>query len=162
LAISRQKIIFNVGKEEFAIDILLSKEIVVMREITPVPETEEYVVGVMNLRGNLIPVLDLRKRLRVEAASSTTEQRIIIAQFDGRLVGLIVDGATEVIRVNDDMVEPTPDVISEMGIGYIPGVVKYQGRFITLIDLSKVFSEEILFGLDEVMSYIGKAKETAA
>jgi purine-binding chemotaxis protein CheW len=159
---TRQKIVFKVGKEDFAIDILLTKEIVVMCDITPVPETEEYVEGVMNLRGNLIPVLDLKKRLRVNFANLLDEQRIIIANFDGRLVGLIVDGATEVIRVNDESVEPPPDVIAEMGVGYITGVVKHKGSFITLIDLQKVLTEEILVGLDEVMDLLAERKETAA
>ncbi|MBI3651548.1 MAG: purine-binding chemotaxis protein CheW [Acidobacteria bacterium] len=159
---NRQKIVFKVGREDFAIDILLTKEIVVMSEITPVPETEEYVEGIMNLRGNLIPVLDLRKRLRTAAVSELNEQRIIIANFDGRLVGLIVDGATEVIRVSEAMIEPPPDVIAEMGIGYIIGVVKHKDAFITLIDLQKVLTEEILVGLDEVMELIAVRTETAA
>jgi purine-binding chemotaxis protein CheW len=162
LAINRQKVIFKVGKEEFAIDIMFTKEIVVMGEITPVPETEEYVEGVMNLRGNLVPVLDLRKRLRADGTISHEEQRIVISNFDGRQVGLIVDGASEVIRVSDDMIEPAPDVITEMGVGYIAGVIRYNDRFITLIDLNKVLSDEALVGLDEVMDLLAQRKETAA
>jgi purine-binding chemotaxis protein CheW len=78
------------------------------------------------------------------------------------LVGLIVDGASEVIRVSDDMIEPPPDVISEMGVGYIAGVIRYNDRFITLIDLNKVLSDEALVGLDEVMDLLAQRKETAA
>jgi purine-binding chemotaxis protein CheW len=162
MAVNHQNVIFKVGKEEFAIDILLTKEIVVMCDITPVPETEEYVEGVMNLRGNLVPVLDLRKRIRADGTISHEEQRIIISNFDNRLVGLIVDGASEVIRVSSDMIEPPPDVISEMGVAYISGVVHYQGRFITLIDLNKVLSDEALMGLHEVMTLLGHRKEAVA
>ena len=162
MAVSHQNVIFKVGKEEFAIDILLTKEIVVMCDITPVPETEEYVEGVMNLRGNLVPVLDLRKRLRADETISHAEQRIIISNFDNRLVGLIVDGASEVIRVSEDMIEPAPDVISEMGVEYISGIVRYQDRFITLIDLNMVLSDEALVGLGEVMKVLEGRKEAAA
>ena len=87
----RQLVVFRVGREEFAVDIMLTNEVVLMREITPVPETEGYVEGVMNLRGNLVPVLDFRKRLRALGTAASVEHRIIIAKIDGRTAGLIVD-----------------------------------------------------------------------
>src|SRR5215813_14050625 len=108
-----------------------------MREITPVPETEDYVEGVMNLRGNLVPVLDFRKRLRAKAADAIEDRRIVIANLEGRLTGLIVDGASEVIRIADEIIEPAPDIIAELGAGYIVGVITLNERFITLIDLKK-------------------------
>src|SRR5262245_51188615 len=108
MAIRRQMVVFRVGVEEFAMDIQLAKEIVLMRPITPIPETHDFVEGVMNLRGNLVPVLDLRKRLRAVRAEDHAQARIIIAMLDGRQTGLIVDGASEVIRVTDDMIEPAP------------------------------------------------------
>src|ERR1041384_475716 len=82
----QQMIIFKVGAEEFAVDIMLVKEVVMMRDITPVPETAVFVEGVMNLRGNLVPVLDLRKRLRARHVQNGTEQRILIALFNGKLI----------------------------------------------------------------------------
>jgi purine-binding chemotaxis protein CheW len=121
-----------------------------MRSITPVPETEGYVEGVMNLRGNLVPVLDLRKRLRASGLCEATEMRIIVSQVDGRLVGLIVDGASEVIRVSEEMIEPVPDMIIEIGAAYIAGIIRTEGRFITMIDLRKALTEEITRDLDEV------------
>ncbi len=158
----RQLIVFKVGVEEFAIDILLSKEIVVMGNITPVPETEDYVEGVMNLRGNLVPVIDLKKRLRANKAGSERHNRIIIARLEGKLIGLIVDEASEVLKVNDEAVEPPPDVIAELGIDYIAGIVNVNGRFITLLDLNKALSAEIISDLDEVMNVLGREHDSVA
>jgi purine-binding chemotaxis protein CheW len=162
LAAKRQLVVFRVGGEEFAIDIMLTNEVVLMREITPVPETERYVQGVMNLRGNLVPVLDFRKRLRALGSTDTSEHRIIIARVDGKTVGLIVDGASEVIRVSEEMIEPVPDLVLEIGAGYVEGVVKVKDRFITVIDLKKALSEEIIARLDEVVEVLTSSREHLA
>lgn len=159
MAARRQLVVFKVGTEEFAVDIMLTKEVVLMREITPVPETEAYVEGVMNLRGSLVPVLDFRKRLRAFRTTTHPDHRIIIANLDGRTAGLIVDGASEVIRVSDDMIEPVPHLISEIGAGYVEGVVNVNGRFITLIDLRKALAGEIIGELDEVIRVLSRQRE---
>src|SRR4030095_8337747 len=159
LGAKRQLVVFKVGSEEFAVDIMLTNEVVLMREITPVPETEGYVEGVMNLRGNLVPVLDFRKRLRAVGTTAPVEHRIIIAKVDGRTAGLIVDGASEVIRISEDMMEPVPDLVWELGAGYIEGVVKISDRFITVIDLRKALSEEIVAQLDEVVAALSSKRE---
>jgi purine-binding chemotaxis protein CheW len=152
-------VVFKVGGEEFAVDIMLTNEVVLMREITPVPETEGYVEGVMNLRGNLVPVLDFRKRLRALGTTAASEHRIIIAKVDGRTAGLIVDGASEVIRINEEMIEPVPDLVWEIGAGYVEGVVKVNDRFITVIDLRKALSEEIVAQLDQVVAALSGGRE---
>jgi purine-binding chemotaxis protein CheW len=162
LAAKRQLVVFRVGSEEFAVDIMLTNEVVLMREITPVPETEGYVEGVMNLRGNLVPVLDLRRRLRARGTTARAEHRIVIVRLDGRTAGLIVDGTSEVIRVNDDMIEPVPDLISEIGAGYVQGVIRINDRFITLIDLRKALSEDIAAELDEVTRVLSIGREQLA
>lgn len=162
MAARRQLVVFRVGTEEFAVDIMLTKEVVLMREITPVPETEDYVEGVMNLRGNLVPVLDFRKRLRACATAAHMDHRIIIANLDGRTAGLIVDGASDVIRVSEDMIEPVPHLISQLGAGYIEGVVNVKGRFITLIDLRKALTGEIVGELDEVIRVLARQSEPFA
>jgi purine-binding chemotaxis protein CheW len=124
-----------------------------------VPETEAYVEGVMNLRGSLVPVLDFRKRLRAFRMTTHSDHRIIIASLDGRTAGLIVDGASEVIRISDDMIEEVPHLISEMGAGYIQGVVNLNGRFITLIDLRKAITGEIVGELDDVIKVLSSHRE---
>lgn len=158
----RQLVVFTVGTEEFAADIMLTREVVLMREITPVPGTETYVEGIMNLRGSLVPVLDLRKRLRARRTMEPADQRIIIVQLEGRSAGLIVDGASEVIRVSDDLIEPVPDLISETGSGYVEGVISLKGRVITLINLQKALSGEIVSELDAVMSVLSSRREQIA
>jgi purine-binding chemotaxis protein CheW len=158
----RQLVVFKVGTEEFAADIMLTKEVVLMREITPVPGTETYVEGIMNLRGSLVPVLDFRKRLRARLTVAPAEQRIIIVQLEGRSAGLIVDGASEVIRVSDDLIEPVPDLISETGAAYVEGVISFKDRFITLINLQKALSGDILSELDEVMTVLSGRREQLA
>src|SRR5436853_6343931 len=110
----RQVIVFKVGDGEFAVDIMAIREVKLMQEITPVPETPEYVEGVLNLRGNLVPVLDLRKRMRTGRKTVTDQTRIIIARPDDTLIGLIVDHASDFIRVNDDEIDPTPEMLTEI------------------------------------------------
>ena len=156
----RQVVVFRIGPEEFAMDIGLAREIVEMRPITPVPETRDYVEGVMNLRGNLLPVLDLRKRLkagnRLKGGPSgrMSDKRIIIVTLEGKQVGLIVDAASEVIRITDNMIEPPPEVINEIGVDYIAGLINAGGRFITLLDTGKALQGDIALELDEVMSLL--------
>ena len=160
MAIKRQVVVFRIGPEEFAMDISLAREIVEMRPITLVPETRDYVEGVMNLRGNLIPVLDLRKRLkaghRLMGGSSgrMSDKRIIIITMDGKQLGLIVDAASEVIRITDSMIEPPPEVITEIGVDYIAGLINVGGRFITLLDTVKALQGEVALELDEIMSML--------
>ena len=154
--------VFKVGTEEFAVDIMLTKEVVLMREITPVPETEAYVEGVMNLRGSLVPVIDFRKRLRAFRSTLPADQRIIITSVDGRIAGLIVDGASEVIRVRNDMIEPIPHVIEEIGAGYVEGIINLKERFITLIDLRKALAGEITGELDDVIKLLAGQREPIA
>jgi purine-binding chemotaxis protein CheW len=155
----RQLVVFRIGSEEFAADIMLTKEVVLMREITPVPGTESYVEGVMNLRGTLVPVLDLRKRLRAGRTEASPEHRIIIVQLEAKPVGLIVDGASEVIRLSDDLIEPVPDLISEMGAEYIEGIINLKGRYITLINLQTALSGQILSDLDGIMTLLSGQRE---
>ncbi|HWC76108.1 MAG TPA: chemotaxis protein CheW [Blastocatellia bacterium] len=155
----RQVVVFRIGVEEFAVDILLTKEVVGMREITPVPETESYVEGVMNLRGKLVPVVDLRKRMRARIRPGQEDKRIIIANYEERLTGLIVDGASEVVRVSDEMIEPPPDLIAEIGADYVEGVINLGTRFITLVDLTRILTDEVNCELDDVLAVLARSGE---
>lgn len=153
----RQLVVFEVGSGEFAVDIMATKEVVGLREIAPVPETPDYVEGVMNLRGNLVPVLDLRKRMRARIRGQQQEARIIVANLDGRFIGLIVDRASDVIRVDDENIEPAPDIIADAGATYVTGVINLGHRFVTLIDIRKALSDEVLCELDEVVGLLSKS-----
>ena len=107
-----------------------------------------------------MPVLDFRKRLRAYRSAAPAEQRIIIANLDGRTTGLIVDGASEVIRVSDEMIEPVPHLVAELGAGYIEGVINLNGRFIALINLRTALTDDIVGELDDVMKALSRQKET--
>lgn len=155
----RQLVVFKIGGEEFAVDIMLTREVVLMRDITPVPESQGYVEGIMNLRGNLVPVLDLSKRLGASNPVTERERKIIITTLDGKMAGLIVDGASEVVRVTDDMIEAVPDLINEIGVDYIGGVVNVAGRYITLIDFEKALSTEVVGDLDHVIQLLANQRE---
>jgi purine-binding chemotaxis protein CheW len=156
VAAKQQMIIFKVGAEEFAVDIMLVKEVVMMREVTPVPETAAFVEGVMNLRGKLVPVVDLRKRLRASRLANGIERRILIALFNGKLIGLIVDGTSEVVRISRDMIEPAPDIIRELDADYVAGIINLDERFITLMDLERTLTNEITNELEQVMTALGR------
>ncbi|MFQ5882410.1 MAG: chemotaxis protein CheW [Candidatus Methylomirabilales bacterium] len=133
---------FQVGKEYFGVDITSVQEIVRVPEITRVPEAAWCMEGVINLRGRIVPVIDLKKRLRLGEASKTRESRILVADVDKRLVGLLVDSASEVLRIPAEAVEPTPETVSGVGIEYIRGVGKVGDRLIILLDLSRVMNPD--------------------
>lgn len=154
MGIKRQLVLFRIGCEEFGVDIIETKEVLGMREITPVPETLEFVEGIMNLRGSLVPVLDLRKRLRAGSPEAHGDRRIIIVNFNGRMTGLIVDGASEVLRIDQDSILNPPHLILEAGIEYISGIVRLEGRVVSIIDLKKALTTEVDLELEQVAGLI--------
>ena len=137
-----QLVSFTLGEEEYGIDILKVQEINRMMEITHVPKCAYFVEGVVNLRGKVIPVLDLRKRFGLEP-NNTKETRIIVVDIDGRTVGLIVDSVSEVLRLPKETIDPTPPMIStSIDAQAIKGVGKLEDRLIIIIDIEKFLSDE--------------------
>ncbi len=138
-----QLVSFNLGPEEFGVDIGMVQEIVRMPDITRVPRTPDFVEGVVNLRGKIIPVVDLRKRFRLPVTENTKSTRIIIVTMNGRTVGMIVDGVSEVRRISTDAIEPTPEMVaSAIDAGYLKGIAKLEGRLLILLDLNLVLNQE--------------------
>lgn len=137
-----QVVRFMIGKESFGIDIRSVEEIVTVPEITRVPDTPDFLEGVINLRGKIVSVIDLRKRLRFNAAHREKKNRILVTEFDGKIVGLIVDEVSEVLRLNPDSIEPPPEMVSSAGVEYITGVGKLEDRIILLLNIRKVLSME--------------------
>ncbi len=137
-----QLVSFNIGNEEFAVDILKVQEINRMAEITKVPKSPPFVEGVINLRGKVIPIVDLRKRFNLEERKTTKETRIIVVDMDGKVVGLIVDSVSEVLRLPADTIEPPPPIVAGIEAEYIKGVGKLDDRLLILLDLNKIFSSE--------------------
>lgn len=137
-----QLVSFNLGDEEYGVDILRVQEINRMVHITRVPKAPEFVEGVINLRGKVIPIVDLRKRFGLCAKPHDKNTRIIVVDIDGRTVGLIVDGVSEVLRFSMDTIEPPPPMVTGVDAEYIWGVGKLEDRLLILLDLSKVLANE--------------------
>ncbi len=147
-----QLVTFRLGNEEFSVDILKVQEIIRDMELTRVPRAPDFVEGVINLRGKVIPVIDLRKRFDFEAGEKTSETRIIVIDVNERTVGLRVDGVSEVLRLPADTVEPAPALVSGSGSDYISGVGKVDNRLIILLDVGKLLSESERDALGDVLS----------
>jgi len=128
---------FRVGRESFGVPIAVIHEIVRVPEITAVPDAPGCVEGVINLRGKIVSIVDLRKRFGVREVASHKKNRILVAEVEGRLVGLVVDAASEVLKVPPSDVDPPPNVF-DAELNYVTGVAKHKGRLIILVDLMRV------------------------
>jgi purine-binding chemotaxis protein CheW len=142
-----QLVTFNISNEEFGIDILKVQEIIRTMEITKVPRAPDFVEGVINLRGKVIPIIDLRKKFSMESRTHDKQTRIVVVELQGMIVGFVVDGVSEVLRIQSSTVEPPPAVVSGIGSEYISGVGKLEDRLLILIDLEKLLSLEERQGL---------------
>jgi purine-binding chemotaxis protein CheW len=136
-----QLVSFNLGDEEYGVDILRVQEINRMVRITKVPKAPEFVEGVINLRGKVIPIIDLRKRFGLAVKPHDKNTRIIVVDIEGRTVGLVVDGVSEVLRFSMDTIEPPPSMVTGVDAEYIWGVGKLEDRLLILLDLSKVLGK---------------------
>ncbi len=129
---------FRVGRETYGVPIVSLHEIVRVPDITAVPDAPAYVEGVINLRGKIVSIIDLRKRLGEKEITSTRRNRILVVEHNGRLSGLIVDSASEVLKVPAEDVEPSPTQFEEGGLNCVTGLGKYQGRLIVLLDMARL------------------------
>ena len=141
---------FRIGKETFGVPINLVHEIVRVPEITAVPDAPEYVEGVINLRGKIISVIDLRKRFGEKRIERSRKNRILVAEIERKMVGLIVDAASEVLRILPDEIEDPPDVLDDAEVKYVTGVGKLKGRLIIVVDLAKIMQKGELRRLEEM------------
>lgn len=149
-----QLVTFRLGKEEFSMDILKVQEIIRHMDLTRVPRTPDFVDGVINLRGRVIPVLDLRKRFGLPEGERTNETRIIVVDVDNRTVGLKVDAVSEVLRLPADTVEAPPSLVTGIESDYIKGVGKLDGRLIILLDVAKILTRTEKDALGNVLSAV--------
>ncbi len=141
---------FRIGRESFGVPISLVHEIVRIPEITAVPESPDFVEGVINLRGKIVPVVDLRKRFGENEIKPTKKNRILVAEVETKMVGLIVDSASEVMKIPESEVEQPPNIFEEGELNYVTGVGKLKGRLIILVDLTRVLQKGELRRLGEV------------
>jgi len=137
-----QLVTFRIGEEEFGVDILRVQEIIRMLEITRVPKAPDFVEGVINLRGKVIPIIDLRKRFGLTIKDHDKHTRIIVVEINDMVVGFVVDAVSEVLRIPADIVEPPPPVVAGVDSEYISGVGKLEDRLLILLDLNRLLNRE--------------------
>lgn len=140
---------FQVGRETYGVPISSLHEIVRVPEITAVPDAPDYLEGVINLRGKIVSVMDLRKRFGETQASLNKQNRILVVEHGGKLAGLIVDSASEVLKIPADAVEPPPAVFQEGGLNCVTGLGKVPGRLVVLLDMSKLLAPGTLQSKNE-------------
>jgi purine-binding chemotaxis protein CheW len=147
-----QVVIFRVGNELYGVDIASVESIIKMQAITAVPHAPQFVEGVTNLRGIILPVIDLRKRFGLSQVEETKDSRIIVVAMDGTKLGMVVDAVSEVLSIPEGTVEPPSPLVSTVDTAFISGIAKLDGRLVILVNLEKIFSrvekEELQSGLE--------------
>jgi purine-binding chemotaxis protein CheW len=138
----KQLVVFELASELFGVDIGAVESIIKMQAITRVPQSPEFVEGVINLRGKVLPVIDLRLRFGLPAVEVTKSNRIMVVSMDGSQVGMIVDGVSEVLSISDSDVEPPPAMATTVNSTFIIGIAKIDTRLVILLDLKKILSLE--------------------
>jgi purine-binding chemotaxis protein CheW len=137
-----QLVTFNIGSEEFGLDIQCIQEINRMVDITRVPNSPEFVSGVINLRGKVIPIIDLRKRFAFTPKENDKNTRIIVVELCETVIGFIVDAVQEVIRIPKSITEPPPPIVAGIGSEYITAVAKLENRLLILLDPERILLEK--------------------
>jgi purine-binding chemotaxis protein CheW len=155
----KQIVVFKLGNEEFGVDINEVKEIIKLDDITRVPNTESFIEGVINLRGKIIVIIDLAKKINLEINKRDKDTRIIVIETNGSTIGMIVDECNEVLRISGEQIEPAPDIIKKkISQEYIEGVGILKERLIILLDLIRVLGKDDMNKVDAVS---GNAAEVA-
>ncbi len=137
----QQLVVFDLAGELYGVDIGRVREIIRMQDITYVPNAPDFVEGVTNLRGSIIPVLNLRKRFGLSGGGETGETRIVVVDISGEDMGVQVDAVREVLRINEQVVAPPSSIVTTVDSYYMEGIANLGDRLIILLDLSKVISE---------------------
>jgi purine-binding chemotaxis protein CheW len=137
----RQLVVFQLGAEFYGVDIARVHEIIRLQAVTRVPRAPAFVEGVINLRGKVIPVVDLRRRFGLPTAEHTRASRIVVVEIGDQVVGVVVDGVSEVLRVNGATVEPPSPVVAGIDSEYIHAIAKLDDRLVILLDLDRVLAQ---------------------
>jgi purine-binding chemotaxis protein CheW len=154
---------FQVGRETYAVPITSLHEIVRVPEITAVPDAPSYLEGVINLRGKIVSVMDLRKRFGEKQVSLGKHNRILVVEHGGKLAGLIVDSASEVLKIPAADVDPPPAAFQESGgLNCVTGLGKVKGRLVVLLDMSKLLAPNSLKGKPDHAEAKHEARAAAA
>lgn len=135
---SRELIAFRLGEQEFCVDVTRVREIRGWTPATPIPHTPSYMLGVINLRGMVLPIIDLAARLGFGAAVPSSRHAIMVVEIGQQVIGILVDGVSEIFSLDEDRIQPTPDVASDTAKKLIHGVISAEGRMISAISLDEI------------------------
>lgn len=149
---------FRIGEETFGVRIGSVREIVRVPEITSVPNAPDSIEGVINLRGKIIPVMDLRKRFGHVEVQPDKKNRILVVELDNKLLGLIVNSASEVLKIPPSEIEPPGNVFADGESGYVTGVGKLKGRLIILLDIAKLLHRPEFKRLEEAADLVAMSR----
>jgi purine-binding chemotaxis protein CheW len=161
----RQFISFTVGEEEYGLELLRVKEVIRVPAVTWLPRAPSFVKGIINLRGDIIPIVDLRDTFGLPPQAATPATRVIVVEVEGRLVGMIVDCASQVVRIPADSIDPPPPVLGTLSQEFITGVGRLDERLVILLDIDAVLTAEekkALDSLEEADAEPGQAPAQAA
>ena len=157
-----QMVEFEIANEHYGVEISAVNTIIRMQEITEVPKTPSFVEGVINLRGSIIPVIDLRKRFGLPAGSITKASRIVVVEASSQMIGMIVDAVAETLRLSCDSIEPPSPVVVSVDSEYLRGIGKQNDRLVILLDLDKVLSAKESESIAKIDKRVGANEENAA
>jgi purine-binding chemotaxis protein CheW len=149
-----QLVVFELSGEFYGVDISAVNTIIRMQEITEIPRSPDFVEGVINLRGSIIPVIDLRKRLGLKVSEPTRASRIIVIEANNQMIGMVVDAVAETIRLPQNAVEPPSPIVLSADVEYVRGIGKLPDRLVVLLDLDKVLAPkevEAIHNMDKRM-----------
>ncbi len=137
-AAPREMVTFLIGAQEFCIDVMVVREIRVWTPATPVAHAPGFVCGVINLRGTVLPIIDFSARLGLQPTEPTTRHAILVVQIRDQIIGLLVEGVSEILTISQDIIQPTPDVASQTAKDFVSGIIATDGRMISLIALDAI------------------------
>ncbi len=135
-----QVVSFKLHQEEYAIEITRVKEIILLEGVTHVPQMPDFIEGIINLRGNIIPVIDLRKRFSLPCSEQTDQTRIVVTRMGDRIIGLIVDSVSQVMKIPHGEIQEPPDTIAGIAGEYLEGIGKIDNQMILLLDIEKIMT----------------------
>jgi len=139
----QQIVVFRLGEEEYAVPILQIQEIVRLPEkITFVPNTPDFIEGVMNLRGEILPIVDLHKKFNIKKSQANLEKmRVVVIRVENQIIGIVVDEVVEVLNTTEEQISDVPEMFTQIDYEYLSGIVKLKDRLIIMLDLPKLFSD---------------------
>ncbi len=149
----------RIGRETFGLPISMVREVVRVPEITAVPNAPDHIEGVINLRGRIIPILDLRKRFGEKDLEPNKKNRVVVVELEARAIGLIVNSASEVLRIPPSDIEPPHNIFQEGELNFITGVGKLKGRLIMMLDLNRILQSGELRRIEEVTKSLSAIPE---